>query len=85
MYKGEGAGILLSPYRPLQTNNVLSKQRHAPSGISRHRSKKRTATANKTRIHIDLWVTEYILTYDGRPSYAVSIMPATAAVHEHRA
>jgi ketosteroid isomerase-like protein len=22
----------------------------------------------------DLWITEYILTYDGRPSYAVSIM-----------
>jgi hypothetical protein len=22
----------------------------------------------------DLWVTEYVLTYDGRPSYTVSIM-----------
>jgi hypothetical protein len=22
----------------------------------------------------DLWVTEYVLTYDGRPSYSVSIM-----------
>ncbi len=24
--------------------------------------------------HGDLWVTEYVLTYDGRPSYTVSIM-----------
>jgi hypothetical protein len=24
--------------------------------------------------HDDLWVTEYILTYDGKPSYTVSIM-----------
>jgi hypothetical protein len=23
---------------------------------------------------VDLWVTEYVLTYDGRPSYTVSIM-----------
>jgi hypothetical protein len=24
--------------------------------------------------HDDLWITEYILTYDGKPSYTVSIM-----------
>jgi hypothetical protein len=41
----------------------------------------RTAQPNRKRFDIrriigagDLWVTEYILTYDGRPSYTVSIM-----------
>jgi ketosteroid isomerase-like protein len=41
----------------------------------------RTAQPNKKRFVIhrirgsgDLWVTEYILTYDDRPSYVVSIM-----------
>ena len=41
----------------------------------------RTAQPNSKRFQIrritgagDLWVTEFILTYDGRPSYTVSIM-----------
>jgi hypothetical protein len=41
----------------------------------------RTAQPNRKRFTIrriigvgDLWVTEYVLTYDGRPSYTVSIM-----------
>ena len=41
----------------------------------------RTAQPNQKRFAIrrivgagDLWVTEYVLTYDGRPSYTVSIM-----------
>ncbi|KAH8804859.1 hypothetical protein F5884DRAFT_754447 [Xylogone sp. PMI_703] len=41
----------------------------------------RTAQPNRKRFTVrriigagDLWVTEYILTYDGRPSYTVSIM-----------
>src|SRR5580693_10328478 len=41
----------------------------------------RTSQPNKKRFSIrriigggDLWVTEFILTYDGRPSYTVSIM-----------
>jgi hypothetical protein len=41
----------------------------------------RTSQPNKKRFTIrriigsgDLWVTEYILTYDGKPSYTVSIM-----------
>ncbi len=41
----------------------------------------RTAQPNLKRFAVrriigggDLWVTEYVLTYDGRPSYAVSIM-----------
>jgi ketosteroid isomerase-like protein len=41
----------------------------------------RTAQPNKKRFTVqrivgsgDLWVTEYILTYDGKPSYTVSIM-----------
>ena len=41
----------------------------------------RTAQPNSKRFQIrritgagDLWVTEFILTYDGRPSYAVSVM-----------
>jgi ketosteroid isomerase-like protein len=31
----------------------------------------------------DLWVTEYILTYDGKPSYTVSIMEFTGAKVAH--
>jgi ketosteroid isomerase-like protein len=41
----------------------------------------RAAQPNKKRFTVrritgtgDLWVTEYVLTYDGRPSYTVSIM-----------
>src|ERR1700749_4725929 len=41
----------------------------------------RAAQPNKKRFTVrrivgagDLWVTEYILTYDGRPSYTVSVM-----------
>src|SRR5689334_19002915 len=41
----------------------------------------RTAQPNRKRFTVrriigagDLWVTEYVLTYDGRPSYTVSIM-----------
>jgi ketosteroid isomerase-like protein len=41
----------------------------------------RTLQANKKRFHVrrilgagDLWITEYILTYDGEPSHTVSIM-----------
>ncbi|MER8649470.1 nuclear transport factor 2 family protein [Mesorhizobium sp. M0586] len=41
----------------------------------------RAAQPNKKRFTVrriigtgDLWVTEFVLTYDGRPSYAVSIM-----------
>jgi hypothetical protein len=41
----------------------------------------RASQPNKKRFRIrrivgsgDLWVTEYILTYDGKPSYTVSIM-----------
>jgi ketosteroid isomerase-like protein len=41
----------------------------------------RTAQPNKKRFAVrrvvgsgDLWVTEYVLTYDGKPSYTVSIM-----------
>ena len=41
----------------------------------------RTAQPNRKRFNVrriigagDLWVTEYVLSYDGRPSYTVSIM-----------
>ena len=41
----------------------------------------RAAQPNKKRFAVrrivgsgDLWVTEYVLTYDGKPSYTVSIM-----------
>ena len=44
----------------------------------------RTAQPNRKRFAVrriigagDLWVTEYVLTYDGRPSYTVSIMEFT--------
>jgi len=41
----------------------------------------RTAQPNRKRFSVrrivgkgDLWITEYVITYDGRPSYTVSIM-----------
>ena len=41
----------------------------------------RTLQADKKRFHVrrilgggDLWITEYVLTYDGQPSHTVSIM-----------
>ena len=44
----------------------------------------RTAQPNRKRFTVrritgagNLWVTEYVLTYDGRPSYTVSIMEFT--------
>ena len=47
----------------------------------RHIQLSRTAQPNKKRFDIkrilgsgDLWITEYVLTYDGQPSYVVSIM-----------
>jgi hypothetical protein len=47
----------------------------------RHIQLSRAAQPNKKRFTVrritgagDLWVTEFILTYDGRPSYTVSIM-----------
>jgi hypothetical protein len=46
----------------------------------------RASQPNKKRFDIrriigggDLWVTEYILTYDGKPSYTVSIMEFTGS------
>jgi ketosteroid isomerase-like protein len=47
----------------------------------RHIQLSRTAQPNKKRFSInrmfgkdDLWITEFVLTYDGQPSYVVSIM-----------
>ena len=47
----------------------------------RHIQASRSAQPNKKRFTVrrilgaaDLWVTEFVLTYDGQPSYTVSIM-----------
>jgi len=47
----------------------------------RHIQQSRAAQPNQKRFAVrrivgagDLWVTEFVLTYDGRPSYTVSIM-----------
>jgi hypothetical protein len=47
----------------------------------RHIQLSRAAQPNKKRFEVkrilgadDLWITEYVLTYDGQPSYVVSIM-----------
>jgi ketosteroid isomerase-like protein len=47
----------------------------------RHIQFSRAAQPNKKRFNVkrilgkgDLWITEYVLTYDGQPSYVVSIM-----------
>jgi ketosteroid isomerase-like protein len=51
----------------------------------RHIQASRAAQPNRKRFTIrrivgagDLWITEYILSYDGRPSYTVSIMEFVA-------
>ena len=50
-------------------------------GLSSNVLSSRGAQPNRKRFTVrriigagDLWVTEYVLTYDGRPSYTVSIM-----------
>ena len=50
----------------------------------------RAAQPNRKRFTVrrivgagDLWVTEYVLTYDGRPSYTVSIMEFRAGKVAH--
>ena len=47
----------------------------------RRTSRRRARSAEQERFSVrrivgagDLWVTEFVLTYDGRPSYTVSIM-----------
>ena len=46
--------------------NILSSRAAQPN--RKHFTVRRITGAG------DLWVTEYVLTYDGRPSYTVSIM-----------
>ena len=60
-------------------SNILS-QASASAGGKRFQLS-RAAQPNRKRFTVrrtigagDLWVTEYVLTYDGRPSYTVSIM-----------
>ena len=50
----------------------------------------RFAQPNKKRFAVrrilgaaDLWVTEFVLTYDGQPSYSVSIMEFSGAIVAH--
>lgn len=42
--------------------------------VSRCTAERKRFTARRIIGAGDLWVTEYVLTYDGRPSYTVSIM-----------
>ena len=56
------------------------RHRSTPDSSARIQAS-RAAQPNRKRFTVrriigagDLWVTEYVLTYDGRPSYTVSIM-----------
>src|SRR5262249_8015154 len=57
------------------------RSRESASAVGRNIQASRFAQPNKKRFTVrrilgaaDLWVTEFVLTYDGQPSYAVSIM-----------
>jgi ketosteroid isomerase-like protein len=47
-------------------SNILNQRAHQPS--------KKRFTIRRITGGGDLWITEFILTYDGKPSYTVSIM-----------
>ena len=60
-------------------SNILNRGSESAGGAEIQSS--RAAQPNRKRFTVrriigagDLWVTEFLLTYDGRPSYTVSIM-----------
>ena len=61
-----------------QSGERIRGRRNIQITRSRQPNKKRFAVRRVTGSG-DLWVTEYILTYDGKPSYAVSIMEFSGA------
>ena len=56
-----------------QSGERIRGRRHIQMARSNQPSKKRF-TVRRVIGSGDLWITEYILTYDGKPSYTVSIM-----------
>jgi ketosteroid isomerase-like protein len=56
-----------------QSGERIRGRRHIQLSRANQPSKKRFAVRRITGSG-DLWITEYILTYDGKPSYTVSIM-----------
>jgi hypothetical protein len=61
------------PTRTTSRRSTISTER-TPSSSTRNRASASAAGATFRRGASDLWVTEFILTYDGQPSYTVSIM-----------
>jgi len=64
--RGRGAGL-----PAVRRANPRSKQHTGPARWS---AKQKRFTVQRIIGSGDLWVTELILTYDGKPSYTVSIM-----------
>ena len=56
-----------------QSGERIRGRRNIQSSRAAQPNRKRFAVRRITGTD-DLWVTEYVLTYDGRPSYTVSIM-----------
>ncbi|BAB51205.1 nuclear transport factor 2 family protein [Mesorhizobium japonicum] len=56
-----------------QSGERIHGQRNIQSSRAAQPNRKRFAVRRITGTN-NLWVTEYVLTYDGRPSYTVSIM-----------
>jgi len=67
-----------------QSGEVIRGRRNIQELRTKYPAAERTFTVRKITGADDVWVTEYVLTYDGKPAYTVSIMvfEADKVVHE---
>ena len=57
-----------------QSGEIIRGRRNIRELRTRYPAAQRTFTVRKITGTGDIWVTEYVLTYDGKPAYTVSIM-----------
>jgi ketosteroid isomerase-like protein len=57
-----------------QSGEVIRGRHNIQELRSKYPAKKRTFTVREITGSGDVWVTEYVLSYDGKPAYTVSIM-----------
>ena len=67
-----------------QSGEVIRGRRTIQELRTKYPAAKRTFAVREITGSGDIWVTEYVLTYDGKPAYTVSIMrfEAGKVVHE---
>jgi ketosteroid isomerase-like protein len=67
-----------------QSGEVIHGRHNIQELRSKYPAKKRTFTVRAITGSGDVWVTEYVLSYDGKPAYTVSIMrfEGDKVVHE---